>query len=169
MEYESLFTSAIEVGIGIAGFSGIVAVLGHRSPGAWTSADRGRMGILLQTSFATVLLSFLPLLLSGIIVEKTLVWSVCSGVYVAYTMTSLVTRWPKVRELRKDPTLRGQILLRLTIEPDGTVSLCGLQSSDMEAANLAQSVIDRVSAFQFGAKDVPAVTILYPIDFLPTA
>jgi len=103
VEYESLFTSAIEVGIGIAGFSGIVAVLGHRSPGAWTSADRGRMGILLQTSFATVLLSFLPLLLSGVIVEKTLVWSVCSGVYAAYTMTSVVVRWPKIQELRKDP------------------------------------------------------------------
>ena len=73
------------------------------------------------------------------------------------------------RELRKDPTLRGQMLLRLTIEPDGTVSLCGLQSSDMEAADLARRVIDSVSAFQFGAKDIPAVTILYPIDFLPTA
>ena len=37
------------------------------------------------------------------------------------------------RELRKDPTLRGQIILRMTIEPDGSVSLCQLQSSDMDA------------------------------------
>ena len=37
------------------------------------------------------------------------------------------------RELRKDPTLRGQLVLRLTIEPDGSVSLCQLQSSDMDA------------------------------------
>ena len=61
------------------------------------------------------------------------------------------------------------MLLRLTIEPDGTVSLCGLQSSDMEAPDLAQRVVDSVSAFHFGIKDVPPVTILYPIDFLPTA
>ncbi|MCZ6888407.1 MAG: AgmX/PglI C-terminal domain-containing protein [Gammaproteobacteria bacterium] len=73
------------------------------------------------------------------------------------------------RELRKDPTLRGQMVLRLTIEPDGSVSLCGLQSSDMKAPNLAHGVVASVSGFQFGAKDVPAVTILYPIDFLPTA
>jgi hypothetical protein len=116
VEYESLFTSAIEVGIGIAGFSGIVAVLGYRSSGEWTSADRGRMGILLQTSFSTVLLSFLPLLLSGTIVEETLVWSICSGVYVVNSMTALVVRWPKIRELRKDPVNEiDDVYLRIII------------------------------------------------------
>ena len=73
------------------------------------------------------------------------------------------------RALRRDPTLRGQMVLRLTIEPDGSVSLCDVQASDMEAPDLAQQVINSVTAFQFGAKDVPAITILYPIDFLPTA
>jgi outer membrane biosynthesis protein TonB len=74
------------------------------------------------------------------------------------------------KELRKDPTLRGQLILRLTIEPDGSVSLCQLQSSDMDAPALAQQVVDRVSAFDFGAKDgIVAMTIIYPIDFLPAA
>jgi len=73
------------------------------------------------------------------------------------------------RALRRDPTLRGQMVLRLTIEPDGSVSLCDLQSSDMQAPDLSRQVIDSVTAFQFGAKDVPSITILYPIDFLPTA
>lgn len=73
------------------------------------------------------------------------------------------------RELRKDPTLRGQMVLRLTIEPDGSVSLCRVQSSDMEAPNLAEQVLASVKRFDFGPKDVPPVTILYPIDFLPTA
>jgi hypothetical protein len=74
------------------------------------------------------------------------------------------------RELRKDPTLRGQLVLRLTIEPDGSVSLCQLQSSDMDAPILAQQVVDRVRTFDFGAKDdIVAMTIIYPIDFLPAA
>jgi outer membrane biosynthesis protein TonB len=71
------------------------------------------------------------------------------------------------RELRKDPTLRGQLVLRLTIEPDGSVSMCELQSSDMNAPMLSQQVVDRVKTFDFGAKDVGAMTIIYPIDFLP--
>jgi len=73
------------------------------------------------------------------------------------------------RALRKDPTLRGQMVLKLTIEPDGTVSLCRVEKSDMKAPDLAQQVLDSVTGFDFGAKDVPPVTILYPIDFLPTA
>jgi outer membrane biosynthesis protein TonB len=71
------------------------------------------------------------------------------------------------RELRRDPTLRGQMLLRLRIEPDGRVSLCELQRSDLRAPELAAQVLERVMSFNFGPKEVPAVTILYPIDFLP--
>jgi outer membrane biosynthesis protein TonB len=74
------------------------------------------------------------------------------------------------RELRKDPTLRGQIIIKLTIEPDGSVSFCALQSSDMNAPVLANQVVQRVGTFDFGAKeDIAAVTIIYPIDFLPAA
>src|SRR5712671_4647126 len=74
------------------------------------------------------------------------------------------------RELRNYPALRGQMVLRLTIEPDGSVSMCALKSTDMDAPDLATQVISRVRTINFGAKDgVPAVTILYPIDFLPAA
>jgi hypothetical protein len=73
------------------------------------------------------------------------------------------------RELRKDPTLRGQMVLRLTIEPDGTVSMCALQASDMNAPDLSTQVVDRVRTINFGAKEVQALTIVYPIDFLPAA
>ncbi len=72
------------------------------------------------------------------------------------------------RELRSDPTLKGQIVLRVKIEPDGSVSLCVLQATDMKAPQLAARVVERVRTFDFGAKEgIAAVTILYPIDFLP--
>jgi hypothetical protein len=74
------------------------------------------------------------------------------------------------RELRKDPTLRGQMVIRLTIEPDGTVSMCELQSTDLKSELLSQQVVGRIGTFNFGAKeDIAAVTIIYPIDFLPAA
>ena len=72
-------------------------------------------------------------------------------------------------ELRRDPTLQGKIILRLTIEPDGSVSLCQLHASNMNAPDLAAQVVERVRTFNFGAKVVPPVTIIYPIDFLPAA
>jgi hypothetical protein len=40
----------------------------------------------------------------------------------------------------------------------------------MNAPQLSAQVVDRVETFDFGAKEgVSAVTILYPIDFLPAA
>jgi hypothetical protein len=71
------------------------------------------------------------------------------------------------RELRRDPTLQGKIILRLTIEPDGSVSMSMVQSTEINAPELSAQVAERVRGFDFGAKAVPAVTIVYPIDFLP--
>jgi outer membrane biosynthesis protein TonB len=72
------------------------------------------------------------------------------------------------RELRTDPRLQGKMVLRLTIEPDGSVSLCKIESSDLASDVLKKEVVARVKRFNFGPKaDVPAITILYPIDFLP--
>ncbi len=72
------------------------------------------------------------------------------------------------RKLRKDPTLRGKLLLRLTIEPGGEVSMCKAESTDLASAELVAQIVDRVKRFNFGPKEgVPKTTILYPIDFLP--
>ena len=48
------------------------------------------------------------------------------------------------RELRKDPTLQGQMILRLTIEPNGSVSFCQLHATDMNAPELVTQIVDRV-------------------------
>ncbi|MBW2476965.1 MAG: AgmX/PglI C-terminal domain-containing protein [Deltaproteobacteria bacterium] len=72
------------------------------------------------------------------------------------------------KELRKDPTLRGKLLLRIIIEPAGDVSFCQVESTDLGSDQLVNMIVDRVKRFNFGPKeDVPQVTILYPIDFLP--
>jgi TonB family protein len=74
------------------------------------------------------------------------------------------------RELRRNPTLQGQIVLRMTIEADGSVSFCEVHSSGMKAPALSAQVVERVKSFDFGAKEgISAITILYPIDFLPAA
>jgi outer membrane biosynthesis protein TonB len=74
------------------------------------------------------------------------------------------------RELRNDPTLRGKMVLRITIEPDGRVSACAVKSTDLASPALSKDIVERVLNFNFGTKSgVPALTILYPIDFLPAS
>lgn len=73
-------------------------------------------------------------------------------------------------ELRKNPTLRGKILLRLSIESNGSVSMCKVESTDLDSPELVAQIIERIKRFNFGAKEgVEKLTILYPIDFLPAA
>ncbi len=72
------------------------------------------------------------------------------------------------RELRKSPGLKGKMVLRITIKPDGSVSAVKVESSDMNSPALSAKITERVKRFNFGAKaGVPTITILYPIDFLP--
>ncbi|MGE5283966.1 MAG: AgmX/PglI C-terminal domain-containing protein [Actinomycetota bacterium] len=72
------------------------------------------------------------------------------------------------QELRKDPTLRGKILMRISIEPEGAVSLCKVESTELASPELVNKIVERIRRFNFGPKEgVQRVTILYPIDFLP--
>jgi len=73
------------------------------------------------------------------------------------------------RELRNDPTLHGKMVIRITIQPNGSVSSCVVLSSDLGSPKLVQEIVARIQGFNFGAKaGIPAVTIKYgPIDFLP--
>jgi len=74
------------------------------------------------------------------------------------------------RELRTNPTLRGRMVLKITIQPTGVVSACVVDSSDMNAPSLEAKIIERVKTFNFGAKEgANVLTILYPIDFLPAS
>jgi len=72
------------------------------------------------------------------------------------------------RELRKNPTLQGGMLLRITIETSGVVSMCIVESTDVTSNELVAKIVARVKRFNFGPnEEVPKMIILYPIDFLP--
>lgn len=71
------------------------------------------------------------------------------------------------RALRQNPALQGKLVLRLTIEPDGTVSSCDVISSELGDLELEQKLAQRVLLFQFEPKDVEVMTTTKPIDFFP--
>jgi len=71
------------------------------------------------------------------------------------------------RALRKDPSLEGKLVLRLTIDPTGTVSFCEIVSSELGDPDLERKLVQRVKLFRFEARDVEAITTTKPIDFFP--
>jgi TonB family protein len=71
------------------------------------------------------------------------------------------------RALRRDPTLEGKLVLRLTIAPSGIVTFCEIVSSDLGDLELEEKLVRRVKMFRFEARDVEAITTTKPIDFFP--
>jgi protein TonB len=72
------------------------------------------------------------------------------------------------RALRKDPTLQGKVVLKITIEPSGKVAACEIVSSGLDDPVLERKLIARILLFNFGSKDVEKLVVTYPIDFLPS-
>ena len=71
------------------------------------------------------------------------------------------------RALRRDPSLEGKLVLRLTIAPNGTVTMCEIVSSELGDEELERKLVQRVKLFRFEARDVEAITTTKPIDFFP--
>ena len=71
------------------------------------------------------------------------------------------------RALRRDPSLEGKLVLRLTIAPNGTVTMCEVVSSELNDSELERKLVQRVKLFRFEARDVEAITTTKPIDFFP--
>ena len=71
------------------------------------------------------------------------------------------------RALRRDPSLEGKLVLRLTIAPNGQVTACEIVSSELGDSELEQKLVQRVKLFRFEARDVEPITTTKPIDFFP--
>lgn len=73
------------------------------------------------------------------------------------------------RYLRSDPSLKGKLVLELTISPNGSVTHVKVVSSQLANRELVDKIIARVKLFKFQSRpNVDTTTVNYPIDFLPS-
>lgn len=72
------------------------------------------------------------------------------------------------RALRKDPSLQGKLVLELTIAGNGSVTKCVVVSSELNDQRLEKRIVSKVKKFKFANLKVPAISVTYPIDFLPS-
>lgn len=89
---------------------------------------------------------------------------------IAYVMdknkSKLHALYRKAR--RTNPSIKGKIVLEITISPAGRVLKVNITSSELDDAKLERRIVSRVKNFNFGADNVKAVTVTYPIEFLPS-
>jgi len=78
MDWTQGMDSIAEVGIGLAGFSGIVVAFIHRK-GVMTTLDKLRLGVLLSAAFGAVFLALLPFALLSFHLDDPRLWSTASA------------------------------------------------------------------------------------------
>ena len=88
---------------------------------------------------------------------------------IVMTMEKLKGRVNRIytHMLNKDPTIAGKVEFELKIAASGKVISVTVISSTLNSAILQSKVVTILRSLNFGAKNVPTVTISYPLDFVP--
>lgn len=90
-----------EIGIALAGFSGVVVAFGSRSVGKWHHGDRLRLNFLLESSLTAGAFALLTLLMLSIQPAPSAVaWVVVSILWALFMIYSLYTSHLRVEENR---------------------------------------------------------------------
>lgn len=79
MEGESVFLTIAEISVALAGFSGVVAVVGRRSGGRWRSGELLRFWQMLEVSLTALVFSLLPFIFHFSGLSDAYTWACCSG------------------------------------------------------------------------------------------
>ena len=106
MYWESVLSSAIEAGIGIVGFSGIIVAISSRSQGEWPPVERVRLNSLLGSSFAAVFFAFLPFILLSAGIPMVHIWRIGSALFLLSLAVVAVIRFRQFK--RASPRMSRQ-------------------------------------------------------------
>ncbi|GLS27100.1 AgmX/PglI C-terminal domain-containing protein [Marinibactrum halimedae] len=71
------------------------------------------------------------------------------------------------RELRKDPSLEGKVVVKMVIEPNGSISDIQIVSSELNNPALEKKLLARIRLINFGSRDVNQTTVNYTLSFFP--
>jgi len=101
--FVEILIGVAELAIALAGFTGIVVVLGSRDDGGWHPGDRLRLGFLIESSLTAAGFSLLALLLLYLLPENPgTAWITVSSLWSAFMLWSLYFSHLKIkRDLQK--------------------------------------------------------------------
>ena len=84
-----IFVGIAALGLTVTGFSGLISVLGRRSSGHWTEAERFQLSELIVVSLAVTFASFIPILVGMVLAAETALPAAC-GLVAFFHLVVLV-------------------------------------------------------------------------------
>lgn len=134
--------SILEVGIGIAGFSGVIIAFGR---GEWSARAMHLLPTLLDLAFVVIVLSFVPMILLSTEIPHALIWKITSALTATYIAVVVPYRLTRMKQLGLAPSSRGLGLLMNAFVFG--LSLCNLLWLTSEWPHLVALVTMLVLAF----------------------
>jgi hypothetical protein len=133
---ETLLTIA-EVGLGIAGFSGVMTAFIQR-PGALTRIEIYRISVLLGASFGAMFLAFVPLVLTQFSQPLVRIWGAASAIMCVYSLVGATAYLVASRRIsRHAPEIFNRYLFATVTV--GHLANIGLKFFNVVAANAASA------------------------------
>ncbi len=90
MDFDSLLVFG-ELGVALAGFSGISVAIGKRSLGQWDEIDRKRLQDLLMASLGAACFGVMPIVLTKSGMTDAIALRFCSGIFALYLVVGSAT------------------------------------------------------------------------------
>jgi len=138
---ENLRTIA-EVAIALAGFTGVVIVLGQRSAGTWSAAERSTIRVLLESSVGAVFFALFPAIVVSSFSAPITAWRVSAGLLTVYHAAAIARA--DILDRREAAHILGPKLdWGLTI--GGLISMCATAAVALGIATPAAALIYSLS------------------------
>ncbi len=146
--------SILEVGIGIAGFSGVVIAFGR---GDWSARAMHLLPTLLDISFVVIVLSFVPMVLLSTNIASALIWQIASGLTAMYIAMVIPYRSLRLKQLHLDPSKRGRqlgLLINAAVFALSLANVFWLQSEWPHLVSLVTMLVLAFGVFSFLVSEV---------------
>jgi hypothetical protein len=109
LEYGNWLSTITQVAVALTGFTGVVAVLGHRDHGAWTPEERLQLRTLVETSLTALFASLAPIVIFIALGSEPVAWRGANAVIgVLHLLNLSAFLW---RAKRARPTASQRVLL----------------------------------------------------------
>jgi hypothetical protein len=144
MEHADALLTIAEIALGLAGFGGLFLAIGRDRAAARNPADTYRLGLLLTTALATLLLALLPVGFQAVGLAEDAVWSLSSAIMaVSLVCLVVVTRLARRRHLEEIRAGEQRTVAAL-------LWLLALATTAAQLANALGLVRARAGVFLFG-------------------
>jgi len=107
LDTQSILTTVAEVSIALAGFTGVVAVLGNRQKHDWTSEERLQLRTLVETSLTALFASFAPGILYLALTSEPAVWRGANLILGALHLANLIAFLLRAKDASPTASQRG--------------------------------------------------------------